>query len=121
MNIGQLQAVFETFEDGGNYTAGSYCAKFSKLLHVEELQMEVDMAKYRMEKAKLKKPKAKSGNQRFLTLEVPGLAEKRPSLVRGDHLFVKKLAADGKPENKRYQGYIHRVELNEVFLRFNEK
>ena len=89
--------------------------------------MEVDMAKYRMEKAKLKKPKAKksnqggnqSGNQRFLTLEVPGLAEKRPSLVRGDRLFVKKLAADGTPENKRYEGYIHRVELNEVFLRFS--
>ena len=59
MNIGQLRAVFESFEDGGSYTAASYCRKFSKLLHVEELQMEVDIAKYQMDKAKLKKPKAK--------------------------------------------------------------
>ena len=126
MNTGQLQAVFESFNEKESYTAANYCDKFSKLLHVEELQMEVDMAKYKMEKAKLKKPKAKAENprskseiQRFLTLEVPGLAEKRPSLVRGDRLFVRKLAVDGTPENKKYEGYVHRVELNQVFLRFS--
>ena len=126
MNTGQLQAVFADFNEGDSYTAASYADKFSKLLHVEELQMEVDMAKYKMGKAKLKKPKVKAKNpkakseiHRFLTLEVPGLAEKRPSLVRGDRLFVRKLAADGTPENKKYEGYIHRVELNQVFLRFS--
>ena len=115
MNIGQLQAIFEGFEGGG-----SYCHKFSMLLHVEEMQMEVDIAKYRMDMAKLKKPKAKT-DQSFLTLDVPGLAEKRPSLVRGDRLFVKKLAADGTPERKRYEGFVHRVELNKVFLKFSSK
>ena len=82
--------------------------------------MEVDIAKYQMDKAKLKKPKAKT-DQGFLTLDVPGLAEKRPSLVRGDRLFVKKLAADGTPEKKRYEGFVHRVELNKVFLKFSSK
>ena len=120
MNIGQLQAVFETFEDGGNYTAASYCHKFSMLLHVEEMQMEVDMAKYRMNEAKLEKPKAKT-DEEFLTLDVPGLAEKRPSLVRGDRLFVRKLRADGTPEEKRYEGFVHRLELNKVFLKFSFK
>jgi helicase MOV-10 len=122
MNIGHLQAAFETFGDGGKYTPASYCDKFSKLLHVEEMQMEVDMAKYKMKKAKLKKPKASAkGKQEYLTLEVPGLAEKRPSLVRGDRLFVRKLAADGTPEKKRYEGYIHHVELNQVFLKFSAR
>ena len=119
MKIRQLEAVFEPLEERENYTARSYCDKFSKLLHVEEMQMEIDMAKYRMEKAKLNKPKAKSANQGFLTLQVPGLAEKRPSLVRGDRLIVRKLAADGTPGKKRYEGYIHRVELNQVFLKFS--
>lgn len=41
------------------------------------------------------------GNQ-FLSLEVPGLAEKRPSLVCGDFIFVK-LATDDAAKNKAYQ------------------
>ena len=82
--------------------------------------MEVDIQKYRMEKAKLKMPKAKTV-QDFLTLDVPGLAEKRPSLVRGDRLFVRKLGADGTAEKKRYEGFVHQVELNKVYLKFSKK
>ena len=120
MNIGQLQAAFETYEDRENYTPASFCEKFSKLLHVEELQMEVDIAKYQMENAKLNKPKERK-DQNYLALNVPGLAEKRPSLVRGDQLLVRKVQIDGSLEKTMYQGYIHRVELNEVFLKFSAK
>ena len=115
MNIGQLQTIFETFQGGENYTSASYCENFSKLLHVEELQMEVDIEKYKMAKAKLHEDKG------YLTLDVPGLAENRPSLVRGDQLLVRKLAADDTPEKngKLYQGFVHLVGLNKVFLKFS--
>jgi hypothetical protein len=113
---GKLQEVFKTFENAENCTPASHCEKFSKLLHVEELQMEVDIQKYQMEDAKLKQ------ELKYLTLDVPGLAENRPSLVRGDRLFVRKLGANGKPEEKKkYEGYVHNVGLNKVFLKFSAR
>lgn len=39
---------------------------------------------------------------RLLALDVPGLAERRPSLVHGDHAFVK-LAAANAGSNKVYR------------------
>ncbi|KAL0457179.1 UNVERIFIED_CONTAM: putative RNA helicase SDE3 [Sesamum latifolium] len=53
-------------------------------------------------------------------LEVPGLAEKRPSLVNGDYIFVK-LATEDESSNAAYQGYIHRVEAEEIYLKFDAK
>ena len=107
--------LFEAFEDEENDTPEKYSEKFSKLLHVEELQMKLDIEKYQMRSAKLIQELP------YLTLAVPGLAENRPSLVRGDRLFVKKLAANGTVENEniKYEGYVHKVGLNKVFLKFS--
>ncbi|KAM7264405.1 hypothetical protein ACFE04_002088 [Oxalis oulophora] len=55
-----------------------------------------------------------------LALEVPGLAEKRPSLVHGDHVFVK-LALGNGGSGTVFQGYINRVEADEVLLTFAEE
>ena len=79
--------------------------------------MKADIEKYQMQSAKLE------SETPYLTLEVPGLAENRPSLVRGDHLFVQKLAANGTVENKniKYEGFVHKVGLNKVFLRFSAR
>ena len=105
----------DAFEDEENDTPEKYSEKFSKLLHVEELQMKLDIEKYQMRRAKLIQEFP------YLTLAVPGLAENRPSLVRGDRLFVKKLAANGTVENEniKYEGYVHKVGLNKVFLKFS--
>ena len=37
---------------------------------------------------------------RFLALEVPGLAERRPSLMHGDHVFVK---LENAPDSNVYK------------------
>ena len=58
----------------------NYKDKFSALLHVEEHQMNVDIRQFDMKKTTMSVYKA---NRRLLTLKVPGLAENRPSLLRG--------------------------------------
>ena len=45
----------------------------------------------------------------FLVVKVPGLAENRPSVMKGDALYV---TAPG--ETREWQGYVHRVERDEV-------
>ena len=84
------------------------------MLHVEEIQMNKDIQRYNMEKTKLRKV-----SKQYLALAVPGLAENRPSLICGDRLFVHKLKRDGTvEENDEYEGFVHRVENNEVHLKF---
>lgn len=44
------------------------------------------------------------------TPQVPGLAENRPSVLRGDALYVTPVGTSGR----EYQGFVHMVRLNEV-------
>lgn len=77
------------------------------LLYIEELQQEIDVRTYDMEGVEL----LKSGRH-LLALNVPGLAEARPSVLRGDALYV--LPADGSSRGKEYQGFVHVVQQNAV-------
>ena len=65
----------------------------------------------------------------LLQLDIPGLAEKRPSVLRGDRIYVR-IAADetldienpGNDKNaKEYEGFVHEVEETRVLLGFSEK
>ena len=65
----------------------------------------------------------------LLELVVPGLAEKRPSVMRGDKIYVmiatdlqlEKTDSIAPQENKEYEGFVHEVEENTVLLGFSEK
>ncbi|KAG6517386.1 probable RNA helicase SDE3 [Zingiber officinale] len=92
---------------------GNYAKFFSALLVMEEINLEQEMRGYDMVGATMKR----KGNY-FLCLEVPGLAEKRPSLVSGDHVLAQ-LATDDAHDRQSYQGFIHRVEADEIYLRFD--
>ncbi|XP_072026794.1 putative helicase MOV-10 [Amphiura filiformis] len=89
----------------------NYCSKLNTLLHVEECQMEVDIRRYDMKSVVM----TQDGNPRFLRLKVPGLAENRPSVLKGDYLYAH--FADS-PQEKCFKGYVHRIELEEVILGF---
>lgn len=92
----------------------NYCAYFRTLLNIEEITLEEEMHGYDMECV------AFGRKGPYLTLEVPGLAEKRPSLVFGDYVFAK-IASNGPYDTTPpYQGYIHRVEAEEVHLQFDK-
>ncbi|KDP23615.1 hypothetical protein JCGZ_23448 [Jatropha curcas] len=90
----------------------NYATFFSTLLIMEELHLEKEMRCHDMEFVNLRQ----KGPQ-LLALEVPGLAERRPSLVQGDYVFVK-LASDQTPDRDVYKGYIYRVQADEVLLKF---
>lgn len=55
-----------------------------RLLWLEERQMQRDIRSFDIDNARLT-----PCGQGFLSLSVPGLAEKRPSVLRGDHLFAR--------------------------------
>lgn len=55
-------------------------------------------------------------------MQVPGLAENRPSVLKGDHLFAWYTnERSNKEDAKKYKGYVHRVELEELVLGFNKE
>lgn len=60
----------------------NYKQRFNYLLYLEEIEIILNMKSFGINKAVLHK----SGE--YLTLNVPGLAEKRPSLIIGDRVII---------------------------------
>ena len=89
--------------------AENFSERFRLLLFAEERQMDIDIRNYDMENVTMRK----QGN--FLFLIVPGLAENRPSVLKGDSLYVH--VDSGKP----YEGKVMEVHDTEVMLQFNQK
>uniref|UniRef100_A0A3B3ZT78 RNA helicase n=1 Tax=Periophthalmus magnuspinnatus TaxID=409849 RepID=A0A3B3ZT78_9GOBI len=81
----------------------NYAEKFKLMLFLEELQMEVDIQRYNIP----------NDNQP----EVPGVAENRPSVLRGDQLLAYPIGES----NKKYRGYVHCVQLDSVKLGFSSE
>ncbi|CAA7026526.1 unnamed protein product [Microthlaspi erraticum] len=104
----ERKEVPDDFNEG--LTVKNYSNYFKTLLVMEELQLEEDMRAYDMENVSMRR------RGLYLSLEVPGLAERRPSLVHGDYIFVRHAYDDGT--DQAYQGYVHRVEADEVYLKF---
>ncbi|NWV38852.1 SDE3 helicase, partial [Grantiella picta] len=95
--------------------AENYHQKFQLLLHLEEIQMEADIRHYDMQDVTMVQDRA------LLVLNVPGVAENRPSLLRGDHLFAHLSSERDHSPLVRYKGYVHSVELEKVKLGFSSK
>ncbi|XP_019113691.2 putative helicase mov-10-B.1 [Larimichthys crocea] len=95
----------------------TYSHRFHLLLHLEEIQMEADIRKYDLPNQTMTQDQS---NKKLLILRVPGVAENRPSVLRGDCLKVAKSEDKVEPIIK-YNGYVHRVELDRVKLGFSKK
>ncbi|NXN00001.1 SDE3 helicase, partial [Sylvia borin] len=95
--------------------AENYCQKFQLLLHLEEIQMEVNIRRYDMQDVTMVQDRG------LLVLDVPGVAENRPSLLRGDHLFAHLSSERDHSPLTQYKGYVHSVELERVRLGFSSK
>ncbi|KAG0494866.1 hypothetical protein HPP92_005860 [Vanilla planifolia] len=92
----------------------NYSSYFSTLISMEEIHLEEEMRAYDMECVTMRRR-----NSHILSLEVPGLAERRPSLVYGDSILAKLTTDDPDSKFLPYQGYIHGVEADEILLNFD--
>ncbi|KAM6295143.1 LOW QUALITY PROTEIN: helicase MOV-10 [Aegotheles albertisi] len=93
----------------------NYQQKFQLLLHLEEIQMEVDIRRYDMQDVVMVQDGV------LLVLDVPGVSENRPSVLKGDHLFVHLSSERDRSPLVQYKGYVHGVELEKVRLGFSSK
>lgn len=97
---------------GEDLSFANYKEKFANLLYLEELEQMDQMAQFRMNGVSfdIKGP--------YLALQVPGLAEKRPSLALGDAAIA--TLSNTKAEQS-YEGCIHEVKSTSVLLKFDER
>ncbi|KAJ7331778.1 hypothetical protein JRQ81_013958 [Phrynocephalus forsythii] len=93
----------------------NYRDKFCLLLHLEEIQMEVDIHRYDMHDVCM----VAEGN--LLVLQVPGVSENRPSVLKGDHLYASLAEEQTHHTVVQYKGYVHAVKLDKVKLGFSQK
>uniref|UniRef100_A0A673V508 Mov10 like RISC complex RNA helicase 1 n=1 Tax=Suricata suricatta TaxID=37032 RepID=A0A673V508_SURSU len=91
----------------------NYKEKFSTLLWLEEIHAEIELKDYNMSGVTLKK------NGDLLVLEVPGLAESRPSLYTGDKLILKTQEYNGHVVE--YVGYVTEIHEEDVSLKLNQE
>ncbi|KAJ7931318.1 hypothetical protein B0H13DRAFT_1858158 [Mycena leptocephala] len=90
----------------------TYARHFKHLLWIEEFRMERDLEHYDISHARL------TANNYYHFLDVPGLAEKRPSVLvyPGDRILVQK---HGSAQGHWFEGGVHVVRKEEVGLKFN--
>ncbi|GAA6038812.1 hypothetical protein JCM8097_002907 [Rhodosporidiobolus ruineniae] len=91
----------------------TYKAYWSTLSQAERVQAEIDARAYDLYDMRLNK--SSRGNE-LIYLDVPGLAEKRPSVLRGDKIKVRNSNGTGK----WYAGIVVDVQLAQVGLRFDK-
>uniref|UniRef100_A0A8C6KW45 RNA helicase n=1 Tax=Nothobranchius furzeri TaxID=105023 RepID=A0A8C6KW45_NOTFU len=99
---------------GSSLDMKNYARRFHLLLHLEEAQMEVDIQNYDLHNQTMTQDPT---NKNLLVIKVPGVAENRPSVLRGDCLKVTR--CDDK--SIVYKGLVHKVELDRVKLGFSKK
>uniref|UniRef100_A0A4X2JP62 RNA helicase n=1 Tax=Vombatus ursinus TaxID=29139 RepID=A0A4X2JP62_VOMUR len=89
----------------------NYKDKFSTLLWLEEIHAELEIREFYMSGVILKK------NGNCLVLEVPGLAESRPSLYAGDKVILK--SQDYNEHVIEYIGYVTEIHEEDITLKLN--
>lgn len=91
-------------------TPSNYMKRFQKLLWIEEAQQAIEMRRYDLLNVMVARYDID-----FFLVKVPGLAEGRPSLMRGDRLLLK-----SEKRSSYYEGYIHDVRENDILIKLHE-
>ncbi|CAH1967597.1 unnamed protein product [Acanthoscelides obtectus] len=100
-----VKEIKEAFEPG-YVTAKNYKKYWHIVLWMEEIAQTISLQQYNMENVTLRR----LGN--IFILEVPGLAEKRPSVIKGDFIDIKVCGDD----HTGYRGEIVKVEDKDVWI-----
>jgi len=86
----------------------NYSEFFKTLLWIEEAQMRIDIKNYDMERVTMER------RGRFYSLLIPGLAENRPSVLRGDTI---KVSYDNN-QGKCFAGVVEMIECEKAIIQF---
>ncbi|KAI0062752.1 P-loop containing nucleoside triphosphate hydrolase protein [Artomyces pyxidatus] len=89
----------------------SYTSHFKAMLWLEEWCKQRDLEVFDIEEAQVKKRGV------YHYLKVPGLAEKRPSVLIGDRILVQQ---QGSTDGKIYEGHVHLIFEKKVVLQFDK-
>ncbi|KAI0093451.1 P-loop containing nucleoside triphosphate hydrolase protein [Irpex rosettiformis] len=95
-------------------SADTYARHFAYMLWIEEERAKRDLSQYDMNDVTMDP----QGSGPFYSLVIAGLAEKRPSLIVTDRIFVKDY---GSTVNHWFEGHVHEVRMDSVVLRFSPK
>ncbi|KAG8853053.1 hypothetical protein FRB96_008431 [Tulasnella sp. 330] len=98
----------------------TYAKHWKMLLWLDEIQATKDLQTYDMDNQSFPEIYNKYHYCTF-TLEVPGLAEKRPSVIVGDKIIVRPVGrvSNNIGDGKWFEGYVHKVEKTRVALVFH--
>ena len=107
----EVEALVKKLALPGGGALVDRCKLMKLLLYLEELQHEIDVQQYNLEGVRLRSPHK---GREFFYLKVPGLAENRPSVMRGDTIHV---VASWMP-GKVWEGCVHRLEREDLLLKF---
>uniref|UniRef100_A0A131Z3T6 RNA helicase n=1 Tax=Rhipicephalus appendiculatus TaxID=34631 RepID=A0A131Z3T6_RHIAP len=102
---------------------GTHWGRFSTLLYLEEIQMQIDIRKYDMLGALLNPCPTQTD---WYVLEVPGLVEGRPSVLKGDSIFVRLSSKQCEPSSHEqevleYEGFVHEARRGSLLISFCER
>ncbi|TFK28523.1 RNA helicase [Coprinopsis marcescibilis] len=88
----------------------TYSRHFKNLIWIEEHRTEADLARYDMHDVVLER------HNQYFYLGIPGLAEKRPSVLIGDKILVQRVNAQA---GNWFEGHVHVVRRDQVGLCFH--
>ena len=105
------------------------------MIEIEEEQAEIDIRHYDLSRVTVE-PRPNSSfalavrcclilrhTSLLITFvfQVPGLAEKRPSILKGDKVYLRKILGPELFDTSEFEGYVHRIERDYVILRFHSQ
>lgn len=90
----------------------NYIDKWHNLVYMEEIQNNLSMRLYDRHKVFLIRC------QEYLAIEINGLAEQRPSIIKGDRVVVRDIWDLAAPY---YEGYVHVIKGDMVLMKFNQR
>lgn len=114
-NKSQLEGVISTYLPHINsvLTMKSYQLYFHSLLYLEEIYVFQQMRHYDIANGTLKR------HEEYLKLFIKGLQGRQPRLCIGDSIIIVPLG--GGTKRRAYQGFIHKLVLNDIYLKFDDE
>ncbi|KAK4887270.1 hypothetical protein RN001_003541 [Aquatica leii] len=110
--LGHILRDFASFSKNGTLDVKNYFNLSQLRLYMEEYQMKIDIRLYDVDNQTLNSVPKLPKN--MMELFVPGLAEHRPSLLKGDSVYVQ----DVKGSKVKYEGIVNKVNKDSVLLGF---